>query len=98
VAGTAHRGHGSDISLAANDDAQKARQPGLQVRNLGKRLRTFVAYVLLLAVLCAAGICAFALVQGSWQVTPSSRAVCDRDSQSRRSHQPACPRRQPACP
>jgi signal peptidase I len=33
-------------------------------------LRTFVAYVLLLAVLGAAGICAFALVQGTWVVTP----------------------------
>ena len=30
----------------------------------------FVAYVLLLAVLGGAGICAFALVQGTWQVTP----------------------------
>ena len=29
----------------------------------------FVAYVLLLAVL-GAGVCAFALVQGTWQVTP----------------------------
>jgi len=35
-----------------------------------RRLRTFVAYVLLLAVLGAAGICAFALVQGTWMVTP----------------------------
>ena len=44
--------------------------PGLNFATWAKRLRTFVAYVLLLAVLGAAGICAFALVQGTWQVTP----------------------------
>ena len=46
-----------------------ARQ-GSKLPTWAKRLRTFVAYVLLLAVLVAAGICAFALVQGTWQVTP----------------------------
>ncbi len=34
------------------------------------RVRTVVAYVLLLAVLGAAGIAAVALVQGTWMVTP----------------------------
>jgi signal peptidase I len=43
---------------------------GLSFATWAKRLRTFVAYVLLLAVLGGAGICAFALVQGTWQVTP----------------------------
>ncbi|MGD0220380.1 MAG: signal peptidase I, partial [Acidimicrobiales bacterium] len=35
-----------------------------------KRLRTLLAYVLLLAVLGAAGIAAFALVQGTWMMSP----------------------------
>ena len=62
---------GSDISLAANDDAPEGSvSQDSKSATWGKRLRTFVAYVLLLAVLCAAGICAFALVQGTWQVTP----------------------------
>jgi signal peptidase I len=43
---------------------------GSLIATWAKRLRTFVAYVLLLAVLGAAGICAFALVQGTWMVTP----------------------------
>jgi signal peptidase I len=43
---------------------------GLSFATWARRLRAFVAYVLLLAVLGAAGICAFALVQGTWVVTP----------------------------
>ena len=43
---------------------------GLSFATWARGLRTFVAYVLLLAVLAAAGICAFALVQGTWVVTP----------------------------
>jgi signal peptidase I len=43
---------------------------GLSFATVARRLRTFVAYVLLLAVLGAAGVCAFALVQGTWVVTP----------------------------
>jgi signal peptidase I len=43
---------------------------GLSFATWAKRLRAFVAYVLLLAVLGAAGVCAFALVQGTWMVTP----------------------------
>ena len=35
-----------------------------------RRIRTVIAYILLLAVLGAAGIAAFALVQGTWMVTP----------------------------
>jgi signal peptidase I len=42
----------------------------LSFATMAKWLRTFVAYVLLLAVLGAAGVCAFALVQGTWMVTP----------------------------
>jgi len=56
---------------AAEDDARKASaSPGLSFATVARRLRAFIAYVLLLAVLVAAGICAFALVQGTWQVTP----------------------------
>jgi signal peptidase I len=60
-----------DTSVATKDDTRKtsARQ-GSRLPTWARRLRAFVAYVLLLAVLGAAGICAFALVQGSWQVTP----------------------------
>jgi signal peptidase len=62
---------GSDISSVAEDGTPKASaSPGLNFATWAKWLRAFVAYVLLLAVLGAAGICAFALVQGSWQVTP----------------------------
>jgi signal peptidase I len=43
---------------------------GLSFATWAKWVRTFVAYVLLLAVLVAAGVCAFALVQGTWMVTP----------------------------
>lgn len=35
-----------------------------------RRIRTVVAYMLLLAILGAAGVAAFALVQGTWMVTP----------------------------
>ena len=59
------------VSSVAEDGTPKASaHRGLSFATWGKWLRTFVAYVLLLAVLCAAGICAFALVQGTWQVTP----------------------------
>jgi signal peptidase I len=37
---------------------------------VAKVIRTVIAYILLLAVLGAAGIAAFSLVQGSWMVTP----------------------------
>jgi signal peptidase I len=46
-----------------------ARQ-GFTLATMAKWLRSFIAYVLLLAVLVAAGICAFALVRGTWMVTP----------------------------
>jgi signal peptidase I len=49
---------------------KKAARSGSMVVTWARRLRTFVAYVLLLAVLGAAGICAFALVEGTWMVTP----------------------------
>ncbi len=45
-------------------------RPSFSFATWAKRLRAFVAYVLLLAVLGGAGICAFALVQGTWEVTP----------------------------
>ncbi len=37
---------------------------------MAERLRMLVAYVLLLAVLRTAGVAAFALVQGTWMVSP----------------------------
>jgi signal peptidase I len=62
---------GSDISLAAEDvTPRSSAHAGLNFATVARWLRTFVAYVLLLAVLVAAGICAFALVQGTWEVTP----------------------------
>lgn len=45
-------------------------RPSFSFATWTRRLRAFVAYVLLLAVLGAAGVCAFALVQGTWMVTP----------------------------
>lgn len=35
-----------------------------------RRIRTVIAYILVLAILGAAGFAAFALVQGTWMVTP----------------------------
>ena len=62
---------GSDISLAAKDGTPRASaRPRSTSATMARWVRMFVAYVLLLAVLCAAGICAFALVQGTWVVTP----------------------------
>ena len=77
---------GDNISLAAKDNTPEASvSQGSAFATWGKRLRTLVAYVLLLAVLVAAGATttlsasatrgtsssrAFALVQGTWQVTP----------------------------
>jgi signal peptidase I len=62
---------GSDIFVAAKDNTRKkATRSGSKLATAGRWLRAFVAYVLLLAVLGAAGICAYALVQGTWQVTP----------------------------
>jgi signal peptidase I len=59
------------IPLVAEEGTPRASaHPGLNFATMARRLRTFVAYVLLLAVLGAAGVCAFALVQGTWVVTP----------------------------
>jgi signal peptidase I len=60
-----------DTPPAAEDvTPRSSARPGLSFATWAKRLRAFVAYVLLLAVLGAVGICAFALVQGTWVVTP----------------------------
>ena len=62
---------GGEMSSAAKDDGPRtSSRPRSTFATWAKRLRTFVAYVLLLAVLGAAGVCAFALVQGTWMVTP----------------------------
>ena len=60
-----------DILVTTKDNTQRTSgRPSSNFATWARRLRMFVAYVLLLAVLCAAGVCAFALVQGTWQVTP----------------------------
>ena len=62
---------GSDIFVAAKDNTPKTpARSGSRIATGARWLRAFVAYVLLLAVLGAAGICAYALVQGTWMVTP----------------------------
>jgi signal peptidase I len=60
-----------DISWVADKGTSKASaSQGSKLATWARRLRMLVAYVLLLTVLVAAGICAFALVQGTWMVTP----------------------------
>ncbi len=62
---------GSDIFVATKDSTPKTvSRSGSKLATGSRWLRNFIAYVLLLAILGAAGICAFALVQGTWQVTP----------------------------
>jgi signal peptidase I len=62
---------GGDTFVAAKDNTRReAARSGSKLATAGRWLRAFVAYVLLLAVLGTAGICAYALVQGTWQVTP----------------------------
>jgi signal peptidase I len=60
-----------DIFLGTEEGTPRASaSQGPKLATWARRLRMSIAYVLLLAVLGAAGICAFALVQGSWIVTP----------------------------
>jgi signal peptidase I len=60
-----------DTSWVAEEGTPKASaSQGSKYVTWARGLRMLVAYVLLLVVLGAAGICAFALVQGSWIVTP----------------------------
>jgi signal peptidase I len=49
---------------------RSSAHPGSNFLTVARWLRTVIAYVLLLAVVGAVGICAFALVQGTWVVTP----------------------------
>ena len=56
--------------FAEEDTSSASARPSSTFATWARRLRTLVAYVLLLAVLGGAGICAFALVQGTWEVTP----------------------------
>ena len=71
VAGDTPPVSAGDIFLSAEHGTPRtlARQ-GSKSTIVAKRVRTVIAYVLLLAVLAAAGIAAFALVQGTWMVTP----------------------------
>lgn len=47
-----------------------AGRPRSKPLSVERAIRTVIAYVLVLAILGAAGIAAFALVQGTWMVTP----------------------------
>ena len=49
---------------------RSSAHPGSNFLTVARWFRTVIAYVLLLAVVGAVGICAFALVQGTWVVTP----------------------------
>lgn len=60
-----------DIFLGAEEGTPRtSAPPRSKFATWAKRLRTLLAYVLLLAVLGAAGIAAFALVQGTWMMSP----------------------------
>ena len=62
---------GGDTSPVREEGTPKASaSQGSELATWARRLRILVAYVLLLAVLGPAGICAFALVQGTWMVSP----------------------------
>jgi signal peptidase I len=60
-----------EIFLGAEEGTPRtSAPPRSKFATWARRLRMVVAYVLLLAVLGAAGVAAFALVQGTWEVTP----------------------------
>jgi signal peptidase I len=60
-----------EIFLGAEEGTPRtSARPHSKFATWARRLRMVVAYVLLLAVLGAAGVAAFALVQGTWEVTP----------------------------
>jgi signal peptidase len=60
-----------DIFLGAEEGTPRtSAPPRSKIATWARRLRMVVAYVLLLAVLGAAGTAAFALVQGTWMVSP----------------------------
>jgi signal peptidase I len=62
---------GGDIFLGAEEGTPRtSAPPRSKLATWARRLRTLLAYVLLLAVLGAAGIAAYALVQGTWMVSP----------------------------
>jgi signal peptidase I len=62
---------GGDIFwLAGADTGKTATHARSRPRSVASKVRTVVAYVLLLAVLGAAGVAAVALVRGTWMVTP----------------------------
>ncbi|MGD0743286.1 MAG: signal peptidase I [Acidimicrobiales bacterium] len=60
-----------EIFLGAEEGTPRtSAPPRSKFATWARRLRMVVAYVLLLAVLGAAGVAAFALVQGTWEVSP----------------------------
>jgi len=62
---------GGNIFLAAKENSPRtSARPRSKYATWARRLRMLVAFVVLLAVLGTAGICAIALVQGTWMVTP----------------------------
>jgi len=67
----AHAAAAGDIFVVAEKGTPKtASRSRSKPASVAKVIRTAIAYILLLAVLGAAGIAAFALVQGTWMVTP----------------------------
>jgi signal peptidase I len=61
---------GDTFWLARAETREPAARPHARSTTVASRIRTAVAYVLLLAVLGAAGFAAVALVRGTWMVTP----------------------------
>jgi signal peptidase I len=61
---------GDNFLGAEKGTPRTSARPRSKYATWARRLRTVVAYVLLLAVLGAAGVAAFALVQGTWEVSP----------------------------
>ncbi len=61
---------GDLLVVADKGTPRTAARPRSKPLSVERAIRTVIAYVLVLAILGAAGIAAFALVQGTWMVTP----------------------------
>ena len=61
----------SDIFLSSEKGTPRTSgRSRSKPRSLARGIRTVIAYILLLAILGAAGVAAVALVRGTWMVTP----------------------------
>lgn len=68
---TYHGGRVMTTTSGSEDDiATRSARPDSKRPTVAKRLSTLVASILVLAILTAAGFAAFALVRGTWMVTP----------------------------